>query len=314
MTVKTDLLIELGRSEDPRLRITEEFVTPRLAGRDVLAVLTRPRNAGRDIGWIVCQSVGQERRHLRRLESLVARELAAAGFPSLRLRAPMDDGARPRSEADMAAQIACATDAVDFLASAIGVTEIGTAGALLGGTVAALVADSLALPYVALWEPVTRGRRYLRESLRLQRISELVGMTGGDASAAQALEELQARGWTTIRGFRMTKRAYDEINAVDLISDIKTFGGTALLTGISASGQPSAGIEQLSERLRQLGGNPTLVNLSAELPMPFGEYYYRDVGLIRADTRVELDREIARATVDWTRQNAECSHEFPEAV
>ena len=48
-----------------------------------------------------------------------------------------------------------------------------------------------------------------------------------------------------------------------------------------------------------LGGEPRLEVLEDSLTTPFGEHYYRNVGVVRIDTRLELDRKLANLTAAW---------------
>ena len=42
-----------------------------------------------------------------------------------------------------------------------------------------------------------------------------------------------------------------------------------------------------------------MTTLQDPLPAPFGEYYYRNAGPIRIDTRLELDQRLSQATTAW---------------
>lgn len=297
--VDYERLLQLRRFEDSKAGITEEFLALDGVPAGTLPILAAPRTESRSIGWVLCRSIGQEQRNLRRLEALVARELAASGFPTLRLRSNPEAGAEARDELVLEPRLAEVEAAIELLRAETGVDSIGLAGALFGGTVAGLVAARLHLPLLAMWEPVLQGKRYMRESFRLQRLSELVGMTGGAASAEQSQAELDTRGWTTIRGFRVDKAAYDEAAAIDLAEGVRGFAGDALVAVVSRSGQASRGAQSLVDGLRASGANPTLAALQDELETPFGEYYYRDAGTGRADTRLRVDQELTRITTDW---------------
>jgi hypothetical protein len=176
--------------------------------------------------------------------------------------------------------------------------------------VAAMVADRLGSPELALIEPVSSGKRYIRETIRRQAIAELIASADGAAygtaseseapeSAQRPLEELVATGETWVRGLRLTSTEYDRIDAVDLARDMRAFSGRSLLIGISPSGSVPTGLDKLRAHLEALGGNVTLEMLEDPLPAPFGEYPFRNAGPIRIDTRLELDQRLARVTTDW---------------
>jgi hypothetical protein len=289
----------LRRYEDPAEGISEEFLAVSLGPHGAQAIFSRPLGENRPVGWVVCAALAKERSFVRRLEAVVARTLAANGFPVLRVRGGSEDDAGSRT-ISLGARLAEAEAAVDVLASETGVTAIGTAGVLAGATVAALVADRRELPLLALLEPVVRGKQYLRDLLRMQALSALV-KPGADAAAPtqRSLDELRTRGFVTIRGFRLTQEAYDEIAAVDLVEDVKRVHGASLLVGVSRSGEPSASLVKLRDHLAALGGRIELRGIQDPLVVAFGENYLRNVSYVRLDTRIELDRKLADAFVTW---------------
>ncbi|HEY7693153.1 MAG TPA: hypothetical protein VH816_12505 [Gaiellaceae bacterium] len=295
-----EYLERLRRYEDPAEGISEEFLPVSLGPRAAHAILSRPLGESRAVGWVVCAALAKERSFVRRLEAVVARSLASNGFPALRLRGGSDDADGTAREISFGARLAEAEDAVELLRSETGTTAIGTVGALAGGTAAALVADRLELPMLALLEPVVRGKQYLRDLLRMQALSALVKPEAeGTAPTQRSLDELRTRGWTTIRGFRLTQEVYDEIAAADLVEDVKRFRGASLIVNVSRSGQPSAPLLKLRDRLEELGGRAELRTVQDPLVVAFGENYLRDVSYVRRDTRIELDRKLADVFVGW---------------
>jgi hypothetical protein len=216
----------------------------------------------------------------------------------------------PVSEIDLSTRLAEAEEAVPVLTEASGVRSVGLVGALSGGMVAATVADRLGASELALIEPVSLGKRYVRETIRRQAIAELIASADGAAignaaesevpeSAQRPLDELAAAGEIWVRGLRLTSIECDRIAAVDLIRDMRTFSGRSLLIAISPSGSVPAGLDKLRAHLEALGGHVTLEIVEDPLPAPFGEYPFRNAGPVRVDTRLELDKRLARLTTDW---------------
>src|SRR5687767_6769329 len=107
MAVESHTLAQLRRYEDTATGIYEEFAAPRLGSGGAFALLAGPLAQAQSTGWVVCPTVGPEHGNLRRLEALVARELAAAGFPTLRIRPDADPAHReidpPRTLEEVAA-------------------------------------------------------------------------------------------------------------------------------------------------------------------------------------------------------------------
>lgn len=114
-----------------------------------------------------------------------------------------------------------------------------------------------------------------------------------------AAQELADQGWTTIRGFRLTQEVHDEIAKIDLVKDITTFRGDVLVLAPSTTGEPGRRMVDLGAHLEGIGARTTLVGIEDELLVPFGEWYFRDVGLERLDSRLELDQKLSEATTEW---------------
>lgn len=311
MTIDNDGLTRLRRYEDLEAGVSEEFLERRLGPGRSLALLTAPLSEPRPIGWVISPSGGPEHGNLRRLEAQLARQLAAAGFPALRIRPDLHPQNGALGEIDVSARVADVNDATATLFDETDVRSVGLIGILFGGTVAALVAEQGDAAGLALIEPVSRGKRYIRETLRRQAVAELIASfdesSGGDLSlereppgaGTQPLEELAATGHTSVRGLGLSQDEYDRISGIDLLEDVLTFREQSLLVGISPSGAASPGLEKLRAHLDSLGGTVALEVLEDPLPAPFGEYFYRNAGPIRVDTRLELDERITDAIVTW---------------
>jgi hypothetical protein len=302
-----NLLAELRRYDDHEHGIAEEFLTQRLGRTRAIGVLTRPLADPLSEAWVICPSLGSEQASLRRLEAVVARTLAAAGLSTLRIR---HDAQRLR-ELSLSARLSEAEDAVALLSGKLSVARIGLAGALFGGTVAALLCERLELAALALWEPVERGDRYLRTALRFQHIARLAEGPAGlkPERSDSASDELARHGFTVVRGFRLSDEDRQEIEAVDLTRDVRRYHGRSLLLGVSANGAPSPSLRRLSEHLAALGGELRVEVVQDSLATPFGEHYYRNVGVARIDTRLALDQKLADVTAVWASKTGDMARE-----
>jgi hypothetical protein len=303
MAIDWDLLAELRRYVDHEHGVAEEFLTRRFGRKGAIGVLTRAPADPLPEAWVICPSLGSEQANLRRLEGLVARTLAGAGVATLRLR---HDARRSRA-LSLSERLSEAEDAVGFLSEELAVARVGAAGALFGGSVAAILCDRLDLAALALWEPVDRGDRYLRAALRFQRIAGLVDASVGPRPerGETASEELIRHGFTVVRGYRLDREASREIQDVDLSRDVRRYCGRSLLVSVSANGQASSAATRCAQHLGALGGDVSLEVVGDSLALPFGEHYYRNVGVRRIDTRLELDRRIAAVTVEWATEMAD---------
>jgi len=297
-------LDRLRRYEDPEAGIFEEFLATRLGPGASLALLAGPLAEERREGWVVCSFVGPEHGNVRRLEAILARGLAAAGFPVLRVRPDDDPVHGGIGEIELAARIAEVEEAVEALRRAAAVEAVGAIGVLFGGTVAALCAQRLGLSAMALVEPPLSGRQYLREAMRREAVADLMATADPAQAAPRPMRELAETGRTTVRGLPLSAAAFEEISAVSLLDDLDAFRGRSLLLGVSPTEKASPGLRRLAEHLGALGGEVTLHVVRDVLERPLGDYYYRNVGLLRVDTRLELDRALAGAAVAWARGEA----------
>lgn len=298
MASSSDMLTALRRYEDTEAGLYEEFAERRLGPGGAFALLAGPLGERRTLAWAVCPTIGPEQGNLRRLEALVARGLAGSGFEVARIR---PDVHPLHGEISLPTRLAELEEAVELLRGR-GAAAVGLVGTLFGGTIAALAAGRLGSPALALVEPSVRGRQYARELLRREAVANLMGEEEGDTDGPK--RELATTGSATIRGLRLTQEDFDAISAVDLTGQLPSFAGRSLLVGISPSGEPSPAVAKLRDRLTELGGEVTVLAIADPLYAPLGEYYYRDAGLLRHDTRLELDRKVAEAVAGWALERA----------
>ena len=296
MPIDDKTLTRLSRYEDPEAGIYEQFAETRLGPGRALALLSGPLDGARELGWVICPSIGPEHGNLRRLEALLARTLAAGGFTTMRIRPDADP---VHVEIDAGRRVAELDAAVELLRAESGVETVGLAGALFGATLAALAAERHGAAALALVQPVTRGRQYARELLRREAVAQLMAEEG--AVPEGATHELETTGHVSIRGLELSREAFEAISAVKLVEDVRAFRGRALLVDITPGGGVSPGVRKLADRLGELGGRATVEPVQDPLHAPLGEYYYRDAGLLRVDTRLELDRRLADLVTAWAQ-------------
>jgi len=301
MASSSDTLSALRRYEDGEAGLFEEFAERRLGPGGAFALLAGPLGDSRALAWAICPTIGPEQGNLRRLEALVARRLAGSGFEVARIR---PDVHPLHGEISLPTRLAELEETVELLRGR-GAGSVGLLGTLFGGTVAALLAERIEIAALALVEPVVRGRQYARGLLRREAVATLMAEDEGDAEGPK--RELAASGRVSIRGLQLTQEAYDTIAAVDLTGELRTFAGSSLLLGISPSGETPPGLGKLRDRLAELGGDVTVAGMADPLYAPLGEYYYREAGLLRLDTRLELDGRVADTVAGWALDRAAAS-------
>jgi len=320
MPVDEERLTRLRRYEDREAELAEEFLARRIGPWRSFVLLTTPLRESRAFGWVICPSLGTEHGNLRRLETLIARSLARSGFPVVRIRPDLTPTRGASGEIDLSARMAEVEEAVTLLREEYGLDAVGLAGMLFGATVAAVTAEHLGARAIALVEPILRGKRYLRETVRRQAVAELMALDEADSGAddasahqpsSQAFDEFAAAGQIWIRGLRLTQEEYERIAEIDLLEQPLQFRESSLLIDISPYGAISSSATRLRDRLLDLGGTVHVAALDDPLPAPFGEYYYRNVGAVRMDTRLELDQRIASVMTAWA---VDTFDEYPRRV
>ncbi len=308
MPLDDALLTRLRRFEDPGAGFSEEFLQPTLGGATTVAVLSRPLTDGYGLGWVICHSFGIEHVHLGRLDVLVARALAGAGFPTLRYHGQgYGDSAGDMRGVGLGSHLADAADAVALLREQTGVDRVGVIGARLGGTVAALVADRQDLAALGLWEPVVSGDAYARELLRRQAISGMMKNPDEDAGRVAALRrELETAGSIDLGGFPLSRQAFDELAGVDLVRDVQRFRGPSLVVGVSRTGRAGARIVALRDHLEQLSGSSRLETVQDRFASEFGRFHYRTDPPTggKKDTLFPVSRQIAARAAAWALEVA----------
>jgi pimeloyl-ACP methyl ester carboxylesterase len=316
MGVNVDTLTRYRGYEDPSAGISEEFLQPRLGLGRTVAILARPLGPARPVGFVICHSFAMEQIHLTRFDAFMARSLAAAGFPVLRFHGRgYGDSEGDMSDIGLSSHLAEATDVVALMAAQDHVDEVGIMGARVGGMVAALVADAQNLPYLALWDPVVAGAQYMRDFLRSQLLHKMV-QDAAQAGLGQASDEspgstqgsgvgdprrqLETVGRADIKGFPLTRQAFDDFSAVNLARDLQQFRGKSLVLGLSRTERMSPSLTKLEAHLQELGGECTAQVVIDKSASQFGQHHHSNLpGGIKVDLQFQLTRALAELTAAW---------------
>jgi pimeloyl-ACP methyl ester carboxylesterase len=307
MGIDQELLEQHLRFEDPVAGFSEEFIQPRLGLGRTVGVISRPLGPSGSVGWVICHSFGIEQIHLGRMDVIAARELASAGFQVLRFSGQgYGDSEHGMEVVGLSSHVAEARDAVALMMAQDGIEQVGVLGARFGGTVAGLVAADLGLPYVGMWDPVVRGKNYIRDLVRSEVLSEIAesGNGGGEAHLEQIQSDLQTQGWADIRGWPLSRDAYEEISGVDLSGALGEYRGSSLLVALSRSSKVSRPLQALYEVLAAGDGQCTLSVVQDPLARQFGQFRWRTMegGSSKRDTQLELNERIATVTAGWASE------------
>jgi hypothetical protein len=286
----------LRRFDDPVGGISEEFLATPLDPSGGLAILARPAGDQRPLGFVICRPPGPERGPFRRLDALVSRTLAAAGFPTLRIRRGLDDEGVP-ADVRLSTAAAEGESAVRLVRAETGVERVGVLGALGGGAVAAIVAGGLELDALGLWEPVSKGNAYARRLLMTGAATDLAAASRGAAGVPAE------GGGTMVRGLRLTDEGIAELRAFDLVRETAGFRGDALVVGLTHAEGEHTEMSAVVDGLRAAGGRVRFEPVVDSLTVPFGEVHLRRIDLSgKKDLRLDLDRRIAALTAAWAAE------------
>jgi pimeloyl-ACP methyl ester carboxylesterase len=285
---------------DQRTRTAEELLSPRLGGKRTVAVLVRPVESVKPVGYVFCHSFGIEQVHLGRVEVMVSRALARSGFPVLRYHGQ----GYGESEGDvrditLSSHLADAADAVSLMREQAGVERVGLVGARFGGTVAALVADRSGASDLVMWDPVVDGARYMSSLFRQRALAGIAGQAKDGPSIKDMKQALQTEGWTDLGGLPLSKLAYDEVSGVNLQRDVTGFRGRSLALSVTANGEPSPELSALAEHLRSLGGDCTLTAVMDSGGFGRSRLSDGDEGEAKSDSTAELTGKVESPTLSW---------------
>jgi pimeloyl-ACP methyl ester carboxylesterase len=295
-------LLEMRSFEDADLGIAERFLTPTIGGGTTVAVLSTPLGAAHDLGWVVCHAFGLDQINLQPFEVPLARELAAAGFPVLRYHAQgFGDSELSIEHVGLASMVECAIQAAALLRDEAGVTALGTFGARLGGTVAAMAGERAGASALALWDPVVRGRTYTTRLARFSSTSELVTRGRAQIQARNPMDVLRETGAIDVQGVPLPEALFDELSAIELTEAVTRFRGRSLVVQPSRSGQPRSELESFVGHLSELGGEAALEIVTDPLADKLGQPRFVGVDGVKVDELGSLARSLNDVTLSWCR-------------
>lgn len=296
-----ETLKELRVFEDPRMGIREEFARPQVGGAPTVAVVSTPLVGTPTVGWIICHSYGLEQVDFQPLESALARAIAACGSAVLRFHVQgYGDSGRTPEGMGLGSHLSETLEAAAFLSGFTGCPSVGFMGARFGGLVAALAAEQSGARGMILWDPVVKGRAYMKRLAFLSAMTELLtdGRPGGSGEDPESV--IERTGVLDVQGFPLRREVFREVSAIDLSSRLNSFAGDALILQVSRSRAVRPDLERLAGRLRELGGQCALEVVADQAADRFGQPRYRPAGSTRkVDTQETLVPALLSRTVGW---------------
>jgi pimeloyl-ACP methyl ester carboxylesterase len=217
-----------------------------LPERQLFACYHLPTEPARDCGVLICYPSWQEYIRSHRACLLLARRLARAGFPVLRVDYyGTGDSAGDSGAADLEQWKGDLRQAIAELRDRTGVAAISLVGLRLGASLATeLAVESRDIASLVLWDPVVSGESYLEETL-------------GEHRDAIYRFHIRPKSVTSeerpseILGFQVSRRLYDAVRALDLLG-VQRSPAPKVLIIESHTGEQA---ERLAEQLTACGAH-----------------------------------------------------------
>ncbi|MGI4859616.1 MAG: alpha/beta fold hydrolase, partial [Janthinobacterium lividum] len=177
-----------------------------------------------ETGVVLCNPYGHEALWTHRGWRALAAELARNQFPALRFDyRGTGDSAGTENEGDaIETWLTSIEDAVRYMRENTQVTRIVLCGVRLGGTLAALVANRIAVDGLVMLAPITSGREYLRELRLIQR-------RWRNTAAAHIEVEKHKPDYVESLGFRLYPETLRHLEHIALPQDLQPAVSNVLL-------------------------------------------------------------------------------------
>jgi pimeloyl-ACP methyl ester carboxylesterase len=307
MPVDEALLKARSSYRDERLGITEQFVRLPTGAGETWGVAAIPLGERRSPACIVCHSFGLEQVDLHMTDVAFARALAASGHPSLRFHCQgygdSDDLTTPPTPATHLRDTLAVAEVAPRLT---GLSELAFVGSRFGGTVAALAAARLDAPQVVMAAPVVSGSKYVLELLRSRVYSELMGDVPETAVTVQDMKtELAERGVVNVKGWPLRSEQVEELERIDLLTQLDGFTGRALVLQVSRGETRQKGLVRLADHLRRAGVGITLSVVNHPAAPNFGFEHFHPVAKdLLGDTTAGVNQALCERALAWFHEDA----------
>ena len=308
MAVDVKLLEDHRSFDDARLGISERFLDLHLSTGRTLGVLAGPLGPSRPVAWVVCHSFGTEQTDLQMTEVAAARRIAASGFPVLRFHCQgYGDSEDLETPPSVQSQVRDCTEVVRLLPALAGVSEVGVLGARVGAMVAAITAEREHLPFLAMVAPVVDGALYMKEQVRSRVIAEAVKQSpeAAGSSPEDPGRTLDRGGTVSIKGWPLHAAVYRQASGLSLLSELRSFVGSALVVQVTRNDSPNGRLRTLAERLRGLGADVHIEVVTDPAAPHFGyEHFQSPDQEVLADSLAGINDKVAAAVTAWVRRAA----------
>lgn len=245
------------------------------------------------LGLVMCSPINNDYLKNNRREVLLSRRLADAGVAVQRFHYAGTGNSNGESAAiTIETMIADATLAAGHLTERAGADRLAFMGSRMGSLAAGAAAAASDAP-LALWEPISEGRKYFRELFRTMMIVEMNASDAEGASMADLKEAFERERTMDVAGFSVGWDLYED-------------AGTRKLGELYGAGDQPVFIAQFREK-------PELKSEYAKLVagweeggrtvtthhVPFEEAWHLFVYGFRAEEERQHSQDLLDTTADW---------------
>ena len=184
-----------------------------------------PRSGGRPMGIVIAPPVGRERLRCYRETVSLARDLAAAGFPVIRMDYRGEGESSGRFEdSTIASRLDDVLSAARELTHRAGVERLCILGIRAGALPAVLASARAEVTRLVLWDPVCNPRTYARNLIR-SHVMLREHYFGEKKKGGEIEAQLREGEPALIYGFRFGWPLMEELQHLDLTPQLQSFAG-----------------------------------------------------------------------------------------
>jgi exosortase A-associated hydrolase 2 len=244
-------------------------------------------------GVIICPPFAEEKQDSHRVLVNFARELARKCFGVLRFDYfGTGDSEGDWEEATVSDWLSDIRAAIDWVATNLEITTLGLIGLRIGGTFAALAAESNdRVKFLILWNPVINLKAHFYQILRSNLTTQMRVHGKVLYNRDHLLSQLKNGDIINLDGYSLTKGCYESAVAVNLLKDVNAFQGDSLIISFpSARSTTKEDLPALHLRYQERNPHSTLKRVPVH---PFWQEPLKDYR--------DCARELFDATIGWLR-------------
>lgn len=189
-----------------------------------------PSSDQSEIGIVIVPPVGHERLRFYRESVSLARDLAKAGYPTLRFDYRGEgESFGDFEDFDVLTRLEDIESAVRELKKRIILKRICLFGVRLGALFSLIIAEKLKIHKIILCEPVLDTKRYTKDLIRAYIILQRQYFANNNIKIEDIYNDLQVGRPISIYGFHSSFDYFDQLKKIESSHYVKSFKGSILL-------------------------------------------------------------------------------------